>query len=438
MIIVLFIFSQTCNTNSFALDRLSEINGDDKYEFSNNIATQIMQNTNSEKAIIVNTDKSIADSLSASALSGVLQAPIFMTSKDSIKSSTIEQLKSFKTIYILGREKSISDSVEKDLKKRGFKVIRLGGSDRIETSLAVYSEISKYVDIDSVALVNAYKGEADAVSMSPVSARDSVPIVLTDGQSSPVSTSNKNVYVIGGDSVMNVDVSNAKKTVSFKGLDRYNTNNLVFNEFYKGVKKTYITDGTELERAMSAPLLAKDHGLVLVSKNSDKSLLKGIGEIISMGNIDNETIVDCINVANSNFDMTSAKNVDEFVDFQEKVLMLVNKERVSRGIKELEPDEMLSIVATIKSADMAQKNYFSHQSPTYGTPYQLLDMLGVKYYFAGENIAYGQKTPEAVVKAWMNSESHKRNILNEKYTKLGVGIAVNNDGRIYWTQEFIG
>ena len=71
---------------------------------------------------------------------------------------------------------------------------------------------------------------------------------------------------------------------------------------------------------------------------------------------------------------------------------------------------------------MQKNNYFSHTSPTYGSPFDMMRDQGVSYKSAGENIAQGQRTPQEVVQAWMNSEGHRRNILNSNYTHIGVGM----------------
>ncbi|WLV25412.1 CAP domain-containing protein [Aciduricibacillus chroicocephali] len=121
--------------------------------------------------------------------------------------------------------------------------------------------------------------------------------------------------------------------------------------------------------------------------------------------------------------------------FEQEVVTLTNKERTSRGLKALQIDPALSKVARAKSEDMQKKNYFSHTSPTYGSPFDMMKQFGITYKSAGENIAKGQKTPEEVVNAWMNSEGHRANILNASYTHIGVGYV--SSGNI-WTQQFIG
>jgi len=84
---------------------------------------------------------------------------------------------------------------------------------------------------------------------------------------------------------------------------------------------------------------------------------------------------------------------------------------------------------------MQQKHYFSHTSPTYGSPFDMMRDFGVTYKSAGENIAQGQQTPQEVVQAWMNSEGHRKNILSKDFTHIGVGY--EQTGK-HWTQMFIG
>ena len=90
--------------------------------------------------------------------------------------------------------------------------------------------------------------------------------------------------------------------------------------------------------------------------------------------------------------------------------------------------------ARAKSKDMSSKGYFSHTSPTYGSPFDQMKQFGVSYRSAGENIAMGQRTPEEVVRGWMNSPGHKANILSSDFTHIGIGYDKNGN---YWTQQFI-
>lgn len=136
---------------------------------------------------------------------------------------------------------------------------------------------------------------------------------------------------------------------------------------------------------------------------------------------------------------TSNDNVTgEFAAFQKEVVRLVNVERQKQGLGKLSLNAKLSNVATLKSQDMINKNYFNHTSPTYGSPFDMMKQFNISYKTAGENIAKGQKTPAEVVKAWMNSQGHRENILNKNYTEIGIGVAKDANGTLYWTQMFIG
>lgn len=121
-------------------------------------------------------------------------------------------------------------------------------------------------------------------------------------------------------------------------------------------------------------------------------------------------------------------------NYEQRVAELVNVERQKNGLAPLTLDSAISNVARMKSKDMSDNNYFAHQSPTYGSAGDMLTQFGIRWSAWGENIASGQRTPEEVVNAWMNSEGHRANILSPNFSKIGVGYV--NDGRPYWTQMF--
>ncbi len=123
--------------------------------------------------------------------------------------------------------------------------------------------------------------------------------------------------------------------------------------------------------------------------------------------------------------------------FELEVVKLVNEERTKQGLKPLTENWELSRVARYKSSDMKDQGYFSHTSPTYGSPFDMMKNFGIRYSYAGENIAYGQRSAKEVMEGWMNSDGHRKNILNPNYTEIGVGYAVKSNGTPYWTQMFI-
>ncbi|MCR8632939.1 CAP domain-containing protein [Paenibacillus radicis (ex Xue et al. 2023)] len=119
-------------------------------------------------------------------------------------------------------------------------------------------------------------------------------------------------------------------------------------------------------------------------------------------------------------------------DYASQVVTLVNQERAKAGVKALISDSSLSSMALAKAKDMYNNHYFDHTSPTYGSPFDMMKSYGIKYSYAGENIAMGQRTPQEVMNSWMNSPGHRQNILSPNYTKIGVAY-YNGE----WVQEFI-
>ena len=122
---------------------------------------------------------------------------------------------------------------------------------------------------------------------------------------------------------------------------------------------------------------------------------------------------------------------------EEEVLKLINAERKKAGLAALVVDKDLQKVAKIKAEDMVKNNYFSHTSPIYGSPFEMMKSYGITYKTAGENIA-GNSTNAGAVSAWMASPGHKENILNNAYNYTGIGVVKSEKyGKIY-VQMFIG
>ncbi|PZE19685.1 CAP domain-containing protein [Paenibacillus xerothermodurans] len=118
--------------------------------------------------------------------------------------------------------------------------------------------------------------------------------------------------------------------------------------------------------------------------------------------------------------------------YASQVVTLVNQERAKAGLQPLAEDKALSAMALDKAKDMYHNGYFDHNSPTYGSPFDMMKSYGINYTYAGENIAKGQRTPQEVMNGWMNSPGHKQNILSPNFTKIGVAY-YNGE----WVQEFI-
>jgi len=122
---------------------------------------------------------------------------------------------------------------------------------------------------------------------------------------------------------------------------------------------------------------------------------------------------------------------------QKKMLDLVNSERTKRGLNPLVFDAELARVATIKAQDMVDNNYFSHTSPTYGSPFTMMKNFGIRYTYAGENLA-GHNSVENAHNGLMNSDGHRANILNSNFTHIGIGVVKSPKYGYIFVQMFIG
>lgn len=142
---------------------------------------------------------------------------------------------------------------------------------------------------------------------------------------------------------------------------------------------------------------------------------------------------DADNIKQGNNESVEAGNSTQ----AEAILKLVNAERSKQGLSSLKLESDLTSIANTKAKDMAVNRYFDHRSPTYGSPFEMLQKFGVSYKSAGENIAAGQKTPQEVMTSWMNSSGHRANILNASYKELGVGFYAGGSYDTYWVQLFV-
>lgn len=307
---VSLIMAGTININ--ALSSIEKIQGKDRYETSALIADKQIYDT----VILVNTDNSIVDGLSASGLSGVAKAPIMLVQKDKIPADVEKRLKDVKNTYVIGTEDTIDKSVENQLKNKGIEVKRIGGEDRIKTSYLIAKEISTIKPVnkgDKVFLVNGYTGEADAMSVSSVAARDGVPVILTDGKNIPFKVDDVQCYSLGSEEIMSSELVSKTNSVRIAGKDRFETNKKVIQRFYKGIKKFYVSQGYKLVDAVAGSPLAKDKPIVLVNDGSDKSVLRGADEVTSLGGMDKKVVDQCVSLASKDRLPTISANDVEII-----------------------------------------------------------------------------------------------------------------------------
>ena len=137
--------------------------------------------------------------------------------------------------------------------------------------------------------------------------------------------------------------------------------------------------------------------------------------------------------------MENENNIIEanLTEEEQEVLNLINKNREERGIKTLKTYSKLQQIAKLKAVDIVTNNYFSHNSPTLGTPFEMLKSYGIDYKISGENLA-GNINSERAVNAWMNSSGHKANILNSSFNYTGIGVVNSSKYGKIFVQMFIG
>ena len=263
-----------------------EIVGANRYDTAAKIADRM---GNYDTAILVNSDKSLADGLSASSLAGKENAPILLVKQNSIPSETLSRLQNVKKVYIIGGTSAISKNVENQL--QGKAIQRIEGKNRIDTSEKVAALVGNY---DEAFIVNGNKGEADAMSVAAVAARDKAPILLTNGNSTnQQKRSGVSYYVVGGEAVVSSSLVNKFGAVRLSGSNRYRTNKVVVEKFYANSDKLYFTKGDKLVDALTVSSLAKNNGVFFVSNTSDKSILEDKATLVQVGGMD-KSIVDSI------------------------------------------------------------------------------------------------------------------------------------------------
>lgn len=278
------LISPIINIESNAMN-ISEIKGIDRYDTALKISEKIEKY---DTVILVNSTNSLADGLSASSLAGVKNAPIIPVKKDSIPEKSFKAINKAEKVYIIGGKSAISKRIEDELSVLNKKIYRIEGSNRIETSKKVAEIVGNY---DKAFIVNGFKGEADAMSVASVAAREKAPILLTDGNNFDYNIKeNVQYFAIGGNKVISDNMVSYCSAKRLFGADRYETNRVILNIFYKNSKKFYCTDGDSLIDALTVSILANNNGIIFTGKNIDTSILKN-KDIVKVGkcSLNNDT-----------------------------------------------------------------------------------------------------------------------------------------------------
>ena len=446
----------------------TEIIGANRYETAAKIADKM---GNYDTAILVNADKSLADGLSASSLAGKENAPILLVKKDSIPAATMQRLRNVKRVYVIGVEAAVSQRVVDSLGDVTY--IRIQGANRIETSENVAEIVGNY---NKAFVVNGNKGEADAMSVASVAARDKAPIILTNGKSSnEVKRPGVKYYVVGGSAVVSNSLVNKFGAIRLSGSYRYKTNRVVVNKFYPNSSKLYFTKGNPLVDALTVSPLAKNDGVVLVSAKSDNSILNG-KDTVQVGGMnfggsakpdgqkpeenkpvkpeqkpeENKPVKPDGNM-NINSDAYQA-------EFREEFYKLINQHRADKGLKPYSSESSLGELAYLKSKHMGDLNYFEHDYDDSVTqyykdrwgnngkyPYLMIEDIYpdvAKVRLIGENIYMIYTDNISAVdlanrtfNKWKNSDGHNQAMLYDDGVYAGLGVYAKN-GNTYVTAEF--
>ncbi|HBG4932001.1 TPA: cell wall-binding repeat-containing protein [Clostridioides difficile] len=266
--------------------------GSNRYDTSVKISKEGWDNV--DNVVLINSS-SISDALSATPFAKAKNAPILLTQNNNLNQLTENEINRLgaKNIYIIGGFNSVDASIEKYLKDKGLNIIRISGNDRYDTSIKLAKELNKENKLSKLVLVNGEKGLVDAVSMGAVSAKEKMPILLTnetdDMKAIEELIDNKDIsksYVVGGDSLFNKDIGDKLPyVIRILGEDRAETNSKVIDYFYDNnvLNNLYIAKNGEnreddLVDALSVGVLAgKTESPVLLvgdgTKDSQKSLI---------------------------------------------------------------------------------------------------------------------------------------------------------------------
>ncbi len=278
---------------------------------------------NSDMAVIAN-GTAYADALVAAPLAANYDAPILLTEAGKLTEATKTELKRLgvKTVYVVGGTSVISEATVKEMAKMGIDVVRLGGANRYETSLAVATQIDRQKNVENIYVAGGY-APADALTISSKAATDKTPIILVEAKKVPKKVLSwlknqklKSAYVIGGESVVKDSVMKDLNKITSEdisknrigGANRYETNALVIEKlFAKEQKNMYVTESMKLvDSLVVAPLAAKTGSPVIITNSNlsdkqkslaDKMLVKKIVEV--GGQVNKAAVQDLVNRINN-------------------------------------------------------------------------------------------------------------------------------------------
>ncbi len=446
---------------------ITRLFGQDRIQTSIAVAEQGFQGDQLQNVIIA-SGYSFPDALAASTLATKLKAPIILTGYSVLDSQvSLDYIKSRLvaggTVTIVGGPAVVPIRVQEWLLDSGYKVVRLGGEDRFETDALIVNELN--VANGTPVVIVSGNNFPDALGIASIAASKGWPILLSGPNELPESVKSfiatmqpSHAYVVGGEAILSkavlAEVQKASlrtKITRFGGYDRFDTLAQVVTTFYPNPTEIYLANGFDFADALSgsinaaqrnAPILLIDPKANMLPpsireylvNNHDPNLVMKLNVLGGIAAVP-ELAVELVNAStgNSTEPYPTPAPVKFFAEMQ-IMLDLINQERLKAGVAPLKFEEKLQIMAQAKSDDMVAKSYFAHNSPTYGSPFEMMKTFEVEYKSAGENLA-GNVSVQAAHVALMNSPGHKANILSSSYNLIGIGITTGLKGLII-SQEF--
>lgn len=283
-----------------AVTSTQRIAGLDRYDTALKISQEGWVDGTSQNVVLV-TGENFPDALSSAPLAKHLQAPILLTETNTLSSKLLAEFNRLgaQNIYIVGGEGVISKANMEQLEKENFKVTRLAGSDRYNTSLEVAQFISSQIQSVDEAVVATGENFPDALSIAPIAASKGIPVLLSPKDSVPDSVSSylkehqvTKTYVVGGTGVISDKVMNQLPGAQrLAGADRYETNTAIlrnfnsdlnFDEVYVVTGENYpdALTGSALAALSNSPLILATYNKAGITNEADNSR---IGNIIALG-----------------------------------------------------------------------------------------------------------------------------------------------------------
>lgn len=428
---------------------VSRLSGGDRYATS----VAISKSTFAKPAgVFLAAGTNFPDALSAGPAAAKSGAPVLLTAPTSLPAATASELRRTQpaTVYVLGGTASVSNAVATAAGNYAGKVIRLGGDNRYETSVAVSR---RFWSTSNVVYLATGAGYADALSGGPLAAKNGAPVLLSASKTLPAVINTElrrlkptKVVLLGGTASLSTAVQTALQkalpgtTVSrLAGRDRFATSAAVVAAGWDTSARAFYANGLNFPDALSGvPVAAtNDAPLLLTTKTCMPASINAISKRLSPAT---QVLLGGPGVLAQNVASTlcaaTPPPLSTTAKYRAAVLNLTNVARVKAGCSELKYDGALTKAAQEHTDKMAKTGTLSHRLNGEDPLGTRITKAGYVWSTVGENVASGYPSPKDVVDGWLTSPSHRANILNCAFKDLGVGVKKDSSSQLWWTQDF--